>query len=452
MRSAGDPMPRVTFPGMRWLALLALSALMTHAATAQSSAPPRAGVGTPSSVTSPPTLRVSPTGAIRTITDAVRMAPAGARIVVASGIYREPTLLVEQPLEIVGEGWPVLDGEGARQILSIGADDVTIRGLVLRNVGSSYVEDRAAIKVVKASGCVIEQNRFEDTFFGIYLAGVTGCRVARNELRASGTTEAASGNGIHLWGSRDVVIEDNRVRGHRDGIYLEFSPASVVRRNESEGNLRYGLHFMYSDDCRYERNLFRHNLAGVAVMYARRIVMIGNQFEDNWGSASYGLLLKEIYDPQLEGNRFHRNTVGLLADGAVRIVARDNAFTQNGWAMRLMGSTYDGVFERNDFVGNTFDVASNSRQSQNRLTGNHFDSYRGYDLDRDGVGDVPHRPVRLFSVLVEQNPPSLILLRSFFVELLDMAERVVPALTPEALRDDQPAMRRHHPSPAVTAR
>lgn len=398
------------------------------------------------------TIRVSASGPVRTLAAAIRLAPAGARIVVGPGTYTEPMVIVDKPVTIEGEGWPVFDGEGARQLMTVAADDVTVRGLVLRNVGSSYVEDRAAIRVAGARRCTIEGNRFEHAFFGVYLAETTACRVSNNTFVAIGQSEAASGNGIHLWNASETVIEDNHIRGHRDGIYLEFSPGTVVRRNLSEGNLRYGLHFMYSDDCRYEANTFRRNLAGVAVMYARRITMIGNRFEENWGSASYGLLLKEIYDPYIEGNHFTRNTIGLLADGAVRIAARGNAFSQNGWAIRLMGSTYDGVFERNDFVGNTFDVASNSRESQNRLTGNHFDSYRGYDLDRDGTGDVPHRPVRLFSVLVEQNPPALILLRSFFVDLLDMAERVVPALTPEALRDDQPAMRRHLPVATVSRR
>jgi nitrous oxidase accessory protein len=317
-----------------------------------------------------------------------------------------------------------------------------VRGLVLRNVGASFVEDRAALRVVDSRDCVIEDNRIEQSFFGIYLAGVTGCRVSRNTLRAEKGTEAGSGNGIHLWSSSDITIEDNRISGHRDGIYLEFTRESVVQRNLSEGNLRYGLHFMYSDDCRYLENVFRANLAGVAVMYTKRIAMIGNRFEDNWGSASYGLLLKEISDPTIVDNRFSRNTIGLLADGAVRMVATGNVFTSNGWAVKLMASSYDGRIERNDFVGNTFDVASNSMESSNRFSGNYFDSYRGYDLDRDGVGDVPHRPVRLYSVFVERNPPALILLRSFFSDLLDLAERVLPVLTPGALVDEHPAMRR----------
>ena len=384
---------------------------------------------------------VSPAGPVRTLSEAIRTAPPGARIVVRAGTYREPTIVVDKPLEITGEGWPVLDGEGARQIMTVGADDVAIRGLVFRDVGASFVDDRAAIRVSGASRCSIEDNRIENAFFGIYLAGVTGCRITRNVIRGVPATEAASGNGIHLWSSSDITVDDNRVGGHRDGIYLEFVRNTAVERNVSEGNGRYGLHFMYSDDCRYVGNTFRRNLAGVAVMYTKRVAMIDNRFEDNWGSASYGLLLKEISDPRIEGNRFHRNTVGLVADGAMRIVATDNEFSGNGWAVKLMASTDEGRFERNDFVGNTFDVATNSRETANRFAENYFDSYRGYDLDRDGFGDVSHRPVRLFSMIIERNPPAVILLRSFLVGVLDVAERMLPSLTPADLADERPAMR-----------
>ncbi|HEU4565063.1 MAG TPA: nitrous oxide reductase family maturation protein NosD [Gemmatimonadaceae bacterium] len=388
------------------------------------------------------TIVVAPAGPVRTLAAAIRQASPGARIVVRAGTYREPTIVVDKPLTITGEGWPTLDGERARQIMVVTADDVTVRGLRFANVGLSNVEDKAALRVDGASGCTIEGNRFDEAFFGIYLAGASRCRVAGNVIRATTRREENSGNGIHLWTSHDITIEDNRISGHRDGIYFEFVRNSVVRRNLSERNLRYGLHFMYSDDCHYIENTFRRNGAGVAVMYTKKVEMIGNRFEDNWGSAAYGLLLKEIYDPRLERNVFYRNSTGLMADGATRIVATGNRFEDNGWAVKLMASTEAGRFERNDFIGNTFDVATNSRGNDTAFEGNYWDDYQGYDLNRDGVGDVPHHPVRLFSLIVEQNEPALILLRSIFVRLLDAAERVLPALTPETLVDSTPAMHR----------
>ena len=385
---------------------------------------------------------VSPAGPVRSIAAALRMVQSGGRIVIDSGTYREPELIVSRPVELVGRGQPVLDGQGRHAILTVVADDVTVRGLRLTRVGSSFVEDRAALRVRDARRCAILDNEIDDAFFGIYLANVTGCRIERNVLRASNKRETTSGNGIHLWSSRDVVIADNRAAGFRDGIYFEFVHDADVSRNVSEDNLRYGLHFMYSDDCRYVGNVFRRNGAGVAVMYTHRVQMIGNRFEANWGSAAYGLLLKEISDARLEGNMFLRNTTGLVADGANRLVADRNDFIENGWAVRLDASTVDGAITRNNFIGNSFDVATNSREPSTTIRGNYWDAYRGYDLDRDGVGDVPFRPVRLFSLIVARHEPALILLRSGFVELLDAAERVLPSLTPAILADLRPAMRR----------
>jgi nitrous oxidase accessory protein len=177
-------------------------------------------------------------------------------------------------------------------------------------------------------------------------------------------------------------------------------------------------------------------------MYTKRVAMLENRFEHNWGSAAYGLLLKEVYDVRLENNRFAGNTVGLVADGANRIQALHNDFDGNGWALKLMASTDAGHFERNNFLNNTFDVVSNSRQSSSEFTGNYWDAYRGYDLNHDGAGDVPYHPVRLFSLLAQANEPALILLRSPFVALLDAAERALPTLTPVPLVDRAPSMRR----------
>jgi len=107
-----------------------------------------------------------------------------------------------------------------------------------------------------------------------------------------------------------------------------------------------------------------------------------------------------------------------------------------------MADATDNRFRRNRFEGNSFDVATNSsRSSPSSFSENYWDGYTGYDLDRDGYGDVPYRPVRLFSVLVEQSEPALILLRSFFLDLLDLAERVAPVITPERLLDERPLMR-----------
>ncbi|MEQ9568553.1 MAG: nitrous oxide reductase family maturation protein NosD, partial [Longimicrobiales bacterium] len=248
-------------------------------------------------------------------------------------------------------------------------------------------------------------------------------------------------NGIHLWYSKGIEIRGNRVRGHRDGIYFEFVEDAEVVGNDARSNLRYGLHFMFSDRCTYRDNRFVDNGAGVAVMYSKGVVMERNDFDRNRGTAAFGLLLKDITDSRIAGNRFRDNSVAIHAEGSNRIQVEGNEFLRNGWAVQLMANSEDATFAGNNFVGNTFDVATNSRRAYSTFTDNYWDRYDGWDLDRDGVGDVAHRPVRLFAFLVQRNRPTLVLHRSLVVALLDLAERVFPVLTPDNLVDERPALR-----------
>jgi nitrous oxidase accessory protein len=383
---------------------------------------------------------VRPGGPIRTVTEALAIAKPHDRIVVQAGSYREPALVITIPVELVGEGGPVLQG-GPHHTLEIRADGVIIRGITFVGVEPSMTEDRAAILVDGARDCRIEDNVIRDAFFGVYLKAVTGCTIRSNQLIAHGKPGQPRGNGIQVWRSREITIQDNRVEGHRDGVYLEFAGATVVHGNTVTASQRYGLHFMRSDSCSYERNAFVGNGAGAAVMYSRWVTVRGNAFERNWGSAAYGLLLKEISDGVISDNRFVKNTVALYLDDSNRNVITGNRFDNNGWAVRLLASASDNRFERNVFRANAFDVTTNSRSTNSSFRENWWDRYRGYDLNRDGRGDVPFRPVRLFGLVVEQNNPSLLLLRSPLVDLLDTAERLLPMLTPETLVDSLPMMR-----------
>jgi nitrous oxidase accessory protein len=387
------------------------------------------------------TIRVVPDPDNTPLTNAVRGAEAGDTILVSAGLYREKGISVTRPMTIIGHGMPVIDAENSGEILTIRASGVKVSGLEFRNIGTSFMEDRAAIKIVNAKDCVVEANRITNGFFGIYLENAENCRVSDNVVVGNAEREATSGNGIHAWHCRGITIENNKITGHRDGIYFEFVEDSRVQRNRSWQNLRYGLHFMFSHDTRYERNTFRSNGAGVAVMYSRNISMSRNQFERNRGAAAYGLLLKEIKDSQIIGNVFRLNTIGIYSEGSDRVEVTYNQFLENGYGVKIMANSTNNLYSSNNFVGNTFDVATNSKQNFNNFVSNYWSAYRGYDLDGDGIGDVAHHPVRLFALLVEKEPFGIILMNSLFVRIIDSAERVLPVFTPEALVDERPLVR-----------
>jgi nitrous oxidase accessory protein len=383
---------------------------------------------------------VSPDGPLRSVAEAVRIAPAGARVIVRAGRYREHPFVIDRPITLVGEGRPILEPIGAATLIRVTADDVALRGLVLGSVAPSHREDRAALRFERVRRCVAEDLDVRDAPFGIVVVESTDCRVVRNIIRGPGTSMRPLGNAIHVWSSERVTVADNVATGHRDGLYFEFVRQATVERNHSERNGRYGLHFMFSDRCSYRDNRFEANGAGVAVMYSREVAMERNRFHANRGATAYGLLLKDIDDSRLHANHFSDNTVALLVEGGGRLMVTGNRFVRNGWGVRLMANSAANRFEGNVFEGNSFDMATNSRATSAVVSGNWWDRYTGFDLDRDGRGDVAFRPVRLFSLLVASHPPSMILMRSAFVDLLDTAERALPVLTPETLVDASPLM------------
>jgi len=383
----------------------------------------------------------SRTVALSRLPEAVTAAASRDTLYVESGTLETGTITIDRPLVLIGRGLPLLDGRGSGGLFLITADSVTIDGFGFRNTGYTFMDDRAAVRFEGSSDCAVRNSVFEETFFGVYLAGTHGCEVSDNRFETTPDRESKGGNAIHSWYSSHLKVSGNTVQGHRDGIYLEFTDHAVVRDNVSRGNVRYGLHFMFSNDCTYEGNTFERNGAGVAVMYGDHVIMRRNRFLASWGASSYGLLLKEIKNGEVAGNRFEGNSIGLFVESSDRIAFEGNDFTENGWAVKVMADATGNRFASNTFMRNTFDVATNSQKTTgSTFDGNYWDRYRGYDLDRDGVGDVPFHPVRLYSVVVERHEPALVLLRSFFVDVLDAVEAVLPLLTPEVLVDRRPAM------------
>jgi nitrous oxidase accessory protein len=201
---------------------------------------------------------------------------------------------------------------------------------------------------------------------------------------------------------------------------------------------------MFSNDDKYTKNTFRNNGVGVAVMFSSRITMKQNEFSMNWGRASYGLLLKEINDAEIIENTFRENTIGIFVEGSNRVNYLSNNFSRNGWAIKFSGGCSANDISENNFIHNSLDLIVNTKLASNKFHHNYWSSYSGYDLNRDGIGDVPHFPVKLFSYILDQAPEAIVLMRSFFVDLINFSEKVSPVFTPKEVRDDFPKMELYH--------
>ncbi|MFN4007379.1 MAG: nitrous oxide reductase family maturation protein NosD [Chitinophagaceae bacterium] len=372
---------------------------------------------------------------------AIQSASYGDTLYVHPGVYKEGNIIISKTLTLIGLSSPVVDGDHKVEVFSVKAPSVSIKGFHICNVGRSNINDWAAIKIYNQPNCVIENNVIRQAFFGIYLQYANRTIIKNNILTCNILREQDAGNGIHCWRSDSLQIIGNKVNGHRDGIYFEFVTNSIIWRNISSNNIRYGLHFMFSNNDSYCNNIFNYNGAGVAVMFSKYVTMFSNTFTYNWGDAAYGILLKEISDSYIQGNKFSNNTCGIFMEGTSRIILVKNIFHLNGWALKLQANCIDISLMKNAFTANSFDVATNGNTVLNFFTNNYWDKYEGYDLNKDGIGDVPFRPVSLFSSIMEKNPTTSIMFRSLITTLMDKAEKVFPSLTPMDLLDTKPLIK-----------
>ena len=356
------------------------------------------------------------------------------------GLFKVSLLKVSKPLFIIGKDAEFVSKDGD-EILVIASDSVLVKNIVFKDVKASFLKDRAAIRLLEVQQVQVDNNQFINTFFGVYVQNSSNCIISNNSFQGKAGDEVHAGNAIHIWKAERIEVINNVAEGHRDGIYFEFVNQSFISGNVSKNNMRYGLHFMFSNYDIYENNQFENNGSGVAVMFSKHIRMLNNTFKENWGGASYGILLKEISDGVMKHNRFELNTVGVYAEGANRIQIDSNVFVRNGKALDIKGNCMDNKILNNNFLGNTFEVLTNSKGNLNFFEGNYWGQYSGYDLNKDGVGDVPHRPVNLFALITDKIPAASMLLHSPLVHGLDMAERIFPQLIPEQLIDKKPQMK-----------
>lgn len=387
------------------------------------------------------TINVGKGYPVRTIRAAIQRAAPGDSILVHPGIYKEGNLLINKPLILKGVNYPVLDGENKHEILSINTQNATVEGFKIQNGGRSEIKDIAGILIFDSKNIRIRNNIIDNTNFGIFTQQSKHCFIENNRITAYGKNEVQSGNGINCWRSDSMYIIGNTIKGHRDGLYFEFVTHSLIWKNVSTKNIRYGIHFMFSHYDTYIGNIFEENESGVAVMYTSNVHMYNNLFLNNWGDAAYGILLKDISDSEISGNIFSENTIGIAMEGCSRVKLHKNVFRNNGWALKISTSSDDNIITRNNFIGNTFDISTSGTLVLNSFNGNYWDKYEGYDLNRDKIGDVPYRPVSMYSIIIDNNPAALMLFRSLMVTLLDKSEKLLPGVTPEQLKDESPLMR-----------
>jgi nitrous oxidase accessory protein len=403
---------------------------------------------------------ITPQGEYESLSEAIAEAQDGDTLEVYGGHYEGP-LLIDRSLTLIGHDWPMIDGGGEGTVLKFAAPDITLRGFVIRDSGDSLDQENSGI-VVEAPGAVLENNRLEETLFGIYLREADGGIIRDNSISSKDLPVPRRGDPIRVWYSDDVLIENNTVNKGRD-VVLWYSERLTVRDNEvSEG--RYGLHFMYCDDATIENNLLLDNSVGTFLMYSRRLNLRGNTIARNRGPSGFGVGLKDMDDAVVKDNLFLDNRVGAHLDNSPREVNSIGRFEGNVFAYNDVGVNLMPSVRHNEFAGNSFvdneqqvSIAGGGGQAEaNNWTagqvGNYWSDYVGYDANADGSGDMPYRAERLFENLMDRNSTLRLFLYSPAEQAVEFASRAVPFVKPQPkLTDELPMMSAEVPEglPAV---
>jgi nitrous oxidase accessory protein len=370
-------------------------------------------------------------------------APPNQIVRVPPGSYTG-NLVLNKPVTLEGTGRPVIRGEGKGSVITVSAPGCTIRGFVIEHSGGMLVDEDSGI-LLKSSGNRIESNELRDILFGVYLFSSSHNRATGNIIHGRESLDSGDrGAGIHIYDSVDNTIEDNTITFARDGMYLQNASDSAIRRNRVS-QVRYGLHYMYSNNNVFEDNTFSNNVAGAAIMYSHDIQFSRNLFMHNRGFSSFGILFQDSERCTSRHNLIVDNAVGIFAEALRDSTFEENLISENDIAIEMFSSAGANQFTRNNFIRNLSPIKLIGKSTTNQWSrngvGNYWSEYTGYDLDGDGIGDVPFKIQNLFEHLEGNYPRLRIYFDSPSAQVLAMAEQSFPVLEAARELDRHPLMK-----------
>ncbi len=367
-------------------------------------------------------------------------AKPGDRIDVDAGTY-VGDLYIDRPLTIVGHGRPVLLGSGYRSVVMVRGDHITFDGFDIDGrEGGSLSDDSSGIHI-SGRFAHVARCRVTRSLFGVYLYAADDAWIDQTSVEGIlGKTPGEQGSGIHSWNTRRFRLTDNVIRYSRDGFYLQASSDGFILRNRVS-DVRYGLHYMFSDRNVFEDNVFERGAAGAALMYSKDLTFRRNSFIHNRGFASVGLLLKSCDNVVAEDNLIADNARGVFLEGSTLNTFRRNLIAESDAALVIYDSSSRNRFEGNSFIGNMSPLRLSGRRTDTVFNGNYWSDDTGLDLDGDGFRDDPYRLSNVFDHLRDNLSAADLVARGLGARTLAAAERGFPVLRPIPVLDAHPLAR-----------
>lgn len=378
------------------------------------------------------------------IAAAIQAAKAGDTVKVARGYYEE-RLVIDKPLRLVGIDRPTLSGGERGDVIRVKSPDVVIEGFIIRDSGANLTAQNAGIYVEPGSHRIaVRNNALVYNLFGVWLEKLKDPEVSNNLITSKrDLSSARRGNGIQLYNTTGARIIGNHISFARDGIYVDVSHHAVFRGNTMH-DLRYGSHYMNSNDNLWEDNESYHNRGGLALMEVRRQVVRNNRA---WGNSDHGIMLRTIQDSVIENNVVAGNGRGFFIYDAEYNVLKGNRIIGNRVGAHVWAGSIHNDVDGNDFIGNREQVryVASRDEAWGKKQGNYWSNYAGWDGNGDGTGDVPYEANDLVDRLTWKLPLVKLLLNSPAVHSLRLIARQFPLLRSPSIVDAQPRMQPLNP-------
>jgi len=375
------------------------------------------------------------------LTAALAAARAGDTLVLLPGVHAGP-VTVDKPLTLRGRDGAVIDGGGTGNVVKVTAADAALRDLTIRNSGRSLEAMDSGVFLDKtADRAVVAGNLIEGSLFGVYVWGPDDALVTGNRIQ--GLTDLRvneRGNGVSLWNAPGSRVEDNLIRDGRDGIFTTTSKRNLFAGNRFEG-VRFAVHYMYTNQSEVSGNVSIGNDVGYALMYSTGIRATGNVSR---GDRDHGFMLNFANSSEVVGN-------AVLGGGekCVFIYNSNKSEFRRNWfegcaiGVHFTAGSERNAFRANAFVGNETQVKYVGTRHLDWATGgvgNYWSDNVAFDLDGDGIADLPYRPNDLVDQVVWRVPAAKLLLNSPAVLLVRWAQSQFPALMPGGVVDTAPLM------------
>lgn len=383
---------------------------------------------------SPPSLR-----------EMIASAKKGDVISPPPGVYQGP-LIIDKPIILDGRGQVTIDGGGKGTVIDLRTDGATLRGLHITGSGDQHNDIDAGIHV-KGNYNVIKDNVITECLFGIDLEQASNNVVRRNRISSKSDAElGVKGDAVRLWYSFHNKVEDNEIFNSRDFV-VWYSANNRISGNHIR-NGRYGLHFMYAKYNLVEDNSISKNAVGIFLMYSDDVVIRGNRLFQAHGNTGVGIGLKETSGVTIEDNSILYNARGISLDLSPFEIDNTNRVQNNTIAFNAIGLVFLSDWTGNIITDNRFKsnvlpvtVSSFAGATRNVWRGNYWDTYEGFDQDRDGFGDTAFE-LRIYADRLWMDKPRAAFFQGTPVlTVLDFLERLAPFSEPLLmLRDEKPRM------------